>query len=388
MSEDVQQIKELLFRQEVLGSHAACSATDASIPFRLFVLGCMLANKWLDDHTFSNKTWCVLSHVCCSSLIFSMQRHSITSIPIQSINRLEALALDIFMYDLSISRAQWAEWLASIKMYHLSLSSGYIQPISRPSSNPQSIIRKAIEDLIRASSASHSNIEPSFIGLDERKQEQIFRAQEQAKASAALDIDLDEDGPLREEYKPKRRYDEAAVGVDGTMNNPTAARLPPPSKWSPAGDEPISRERNGRGLPSSNPMQPDYSAGRFVPVAYSSYGYTGYGTGVWSVHSYVAPKPAPYAYHPQPYLPMNSVYTASSFYPHAQLPSYNMAQHYGHSKWCSYTHPRFEHQCSDIRTTANAMFCSSSPPSDNIWQARGFFSAGAPAMYPPSWIRT
>lgn len=30
---------------------------EASAPFRLIVLGCMLANKWLDDHTFSNKTW-------------------------------------------------------------------------------------------------------------------------------------------------------------------------------------------------------------------------------------------------------------------------------------------------------------------------------------------
>ena len=26
-------------------------------PFRIVLLGFMLANKWLDDHTFSNKTW-------------------------------------------------------------------------------------------------------------------------------------------------------------------------------------------------------------------------------------------------------------------------------------------------------------------------------------------
>jgi hypothetical protein len=30
---------------------------ETHAPFRVFLLGCMLANKWLDDHTFSNKTW-------------------------------------------------------------------------------------------------------------------------------------------------------------------------------------------------------------------------------------------------------------------------------------------------------------------------------------------
>lgn len=35
-------------------------AAENSTPLRLVVLGFMLANKWLDDHTFSNKTWCVI----------------------------------------------------------------------------------------------------------------------------------------------------------------------------------------------------------------------------------------------------------------------------------------------------------------------------------------
>jgi hypothetical protein len=53
--------KELRFRIVLLGE--VCGGLDreameASAPFRLIVLGCMLANKWLDDHTFSNKTWC------------------------------------------------------------------------------------------------------------------------------------------------------------------------------------------------------------------------------------------------------------------------------------------------------------------------------------------
>jgi hypothetical protein len=59
----VDYVKELRFRAALLGN-SLDQDTEASAPFRLIVLGCMLANKWLDDHTFSNKTWYVSS--CCA----------------------------------------------------------------------------------------------------------------------------------------------------------------------------------------------------------------------------------------------------------------------------------------------------------------------------------
>lgn len=52
-----EHVKEIQFRVALLGTEADREAMEASAPFRLVVLGCMLANKWLDDHTFSNKTW-------------------------------------------------------------------------------------------------------------------------------------------------------------------------------------------------------------------------------------------------------------------------------------------------------------------------------------------
>lgn len=55
--EHTQQIR---FRAELLGEpHMVMNRDEIEsyAPFRLIVLGCMLANKWLDDHTFSNKTW-------------------------------------------------------------------------------------------------------------------------------------------------------------------------------------------------------------------------------------------------------------------------------------------------------------------------------------------
>jgi hypothetical protein len=52
--------KENYLRLELFG-HALDEldrdGMEADAPFKLIVLGFMLANKWLDDHTFSNKTW-------------------------------------------------------------------------------------------------------------------------------------------------------------------------------------------------------------------------------------------------------------------------------------------------------------------------------------------
>lgn len=56
--------KEYKFRLELLGegsqepgAERTRQLLEAHAPFRLLLLGVMLANKWLDDNTFSNKTW-------------------------------------------------------------------------------------------------------------------------------------------------------------------------------------------------------------------------------------------------------------------------------------------------------------------------------------------
>ncbi|KAJ7276128.1 hypothetical protein B0H12DRAFT_1005179 [Mycena haematopus] len=246
-------VKELRFRAALLGNGLDQDVTEASAPFRLIVLGCMLANKWLDDHTFSNKTW-----------------HTISSVPIQTLNKLESLALDIFAYDLSVPSSDWSQWLAHLVSYHqLSSSPSHPQPISRPSTNPHAIVRKALDEIIQAPAASNFNSlspQPVFMGLDERRRERMEKEQQ----VHVLEIDLDEDGPLREEYLPKRRFS-AAGSTRSSFNShdappprPAAAdhvdlpenwhgqshikvadkSLPPPARWSPAADEPILRERN------------------------------------------------------------------------------------------------------------------------------------------------
>lgn len=229
--EHTQQIR---FRAELLGEpHMALDrdAIESYAPFRLIVLGCMLANKWLDDHTFSNKTW-----------------HNISNVPIRSLNKLESLALELFSHDLSVSTDDWSRWLAQVMFYHVSSSSpAFPQPISRPSASPHTIIRKSIETLMDASvhSANSPTVPPHpvFLGAEERRE-----AMEQAMAYEGenvdvLEIDLDEDGPLREEYLPRRRVSAASsTRRPYSQERAEVGRvLPPPARWSPESDEPITR---------------------------------------------------------------------------------------------------------------------------------------------------
>ncbi|KAI0719647.1 hypothetical protein C8T65DRAFT_736586 [Cerioporus squamosus] len=230
--------KEMRFRAELLGEpHLGTDREiiEAYAPFRLILLGCMLANKWLDDHTFSNKTW-----------------HTISNVPIRSLNRLESLALDVFQYDLNVSPQQWAGWLSDIMAYHQALSSPiFPQPISRPSTSPHVIVRQAIEMLVNArpvecgcegSDAQGCSVPPQavFVGLEDQKKEKV--EYEETSVDDVLEIDLDEDGPLREEYLPRRRVSSRVYNFNAEpyAKVPEHA-LPPPAKWSPAADEPIIR---------------------------------------------------------------------------------------------------------------------------------------------------
>ena len=182
-------------------------------------------------------------------------RHTISNVPIRSLNRLEALALDIFKYDLSISTDQWSTWLSDIMAYHQLLSSPmFPQPIGRPSTSPHLIVRQAIEMLVNAKptecicagSDGHACVAPPlpvFVGLEDQKKDKL--EPEESYMEDVLEIDLDEDGPLREEYLPKRRVSTRTYNSNSDGYVKAERALPPPAKWSPDADEPIIRDRHG-----------------------------------------------------------------------------------------------------------------------------------------------
>lgn len=403
--------KEARFRVALLGDPYTGldkESMEASAPFRLIVLGCMLANKWLDDHTFSNKTW-----------------HNISNVPIQALNKLESLTLDIFAYDLTVSSRDWSQWLAHVMSYHMSLSSPtHPQPISRPSTNPHSIVRKAIDEIIEAPVVcdAFSAPQPVFIGIEERKKDKLEK--ERSLVAEVLEIDLDEDGPLREEYLPKWRangagsyrksevvqplnvFDNIAGSVsDWERRNVRDHEkpLPPPAKWSPAGDEPIHRERN-RVIGQYVAVQP--------PLVHSTASYPApyhpavdaYPQYHWNSVVYTSVKPQPSyvfdfpvvdnasnraLYNPYPYVPQIPISHSRS-----QSLSYDQENLQSRHHMRSYSQSRFEYRCSDLRMTANefAPQCQGEAAwlEANHYQYHG--SAFAPihnvVNYQPTWLRT
>jgi hypothetical protein len=300
-------------------------------------------------------------------LVFSyLYRHSISNVPVHIINKLEALALEVFAYDLSVPSNMWSQWLAHLLSYHKSLSSpGHPQPISRPGSNPHAIIRKAIEEV--ASASGKVNLagtlpQPVFIGLDERRREKV---EKDLKTSEILAIDLDEDGPLREEYIPRRRSTRSSIKSEGPVlsrgaedswdrtDMRSSKRLPPPAKWSPAGDEPILRDRDRLGGHYVAVQAPHIMP---YPLAYHQSHNMPYNPG-WSLAVYV-PAKVPQGYvqdfthihaMPQnlysiPYVPLP---------PHSRSQSLSNNQHQMRNHTRSYSQTIFEYHCSDLRVAAN-----------------------------------
>ncbi|OCH92903.1 hypothetical protein OBBRIDRAFT_392435 [Obba rivulosa] len=358
------QRREMRFRAELLGEaymNYDRDAVETYAPFRLVLLGCMLANKWLDDHTFSNKTW-----------------HSISNVPIQSLNRLESLALELFDYHMSITPQEWEDWLSYLTAYHLSLSSpAFPQPISRPSTSPHTIIRKALESLLQAKVTGHTcqqcdedicsagPPEPVFLGVEERKREEAERECVQENVDV-LEIDLDEDGPLREEYLPRRRTSGAASTYRARESAIEAQRtLPPPARWSPAGDEPIFRD-NARGhgqyvapQPMATmlfpPLPPPLPFAQTLDTRGQTWSHGGYLPGQEPAGRIDYPSAAPAYPAPITYVGYEYVYPSHS-HSRSQSLSYQQAisgQALPHNRLRSYSQTRFDYGYSDVRMSEN-----------------------------------
>ncbi|KAH0839714.1 hypothetical protein J3R83DRAFT_652 [Lanmaoa asiatica] len=387
-----EHVKERRFRVELLSDTRNVidgESLEGTATFRLIVLGCMLANKWLDDHTFSNKTW-----------------HTISNVPVQLLNKLEYFALDILSYDLSISSSAWSRWLSHLLSYHRSLTATtYPQPIARPASNPNGFIRKTIQEIMDAP-LGHSVNDPVFLGVEQRLKEKLGLSVLLHEPDT-LDIDLDEDGPLREEYLPRHRAsnggssgghgselrDDSRNGGSGHQHHMLPLQgsisLPPPAKWSPAGDEPICRP-SGRTGPMYVPVQPSLTPHYIgtVPTAYHPWPTTGL--------SY-----APFGHNPEGTvnalpIPQYS-YWAPINCPSAQLPQSACTSDYytGPNHVRGYSLGGFDYRCSDVRLLSDGAGCHTQPMASwtPLHQYGYLTSRLSLAPYPPplnhrsTWIR-
>lgn len=74
------------------------SQPTSTTPFKLLTLGLMMANKFLDDNTFLNKTW-----------------HEVTGIPLAELNKMETYFLCRTQFHLSLSDAAWRQHLTRLR---------------------------------------------------------------------------------------------------------------------------------------------------------------------------------------------------------------------------------------------------------------------------------
>lgn len=340
-------------------------------------------------------------------------RQTISNVPIESLNRLESLALDIFSHDLSTPARAWTQWLTHLTDYHQSLSSpARPQPISRPSANPHSIIRKALSDILGAPAGDSP--EPVFLGLEERKREKLGIEDPSSDSVDVLEIDLDEDGPLREEYLPKRRVSRAGsvrsvtsreasdskIPFDQTRdwdawdarNIESEKVLPPPAKWSPAADEPIFRER-GRASGHYVAVQPSIPAAHFavsLPPYQQAPNWPAV-PGYIPLNQHLVPgflyDPAPPS---QQTLPAYTPYSYATPITHSRTqslaPDNENCQPRTHFR--SYSQSVFDYRCGDTGHVANDVVLASRPDAQWCAPYRQPFGQHPNVNYQSSWLRT
>lgn len=81
------------------------SQPTSTTPFKLLTLGLMIANKFLDDNTFLNKTW-----------------HEVTGIPLDELNKMESYFLCRTQFHLSLSDVAWRQHLTRLRESELGSS--------------------------------------------------------------------------------------------------------------------------------------------------------------------------------------------------------------------------------------------------------------------------
>ncbi|KAF9971458.1 hypothetical protein BGZ65_010415 [Modicella reniformis] len=89
----------LKYIQKLLKNNPSIHGQQGS-EFRLFTVSLMLANKFLDDNTFTNKTW-----------------SEVTGISVKEINVMEMEFLNQVQFSLFVSEAEYLDWLHSLETW-------------------------------------------------------------------------------------------------------------------------------------------------------------------------------------------------------------------------------------------------------------------------------
>ncbi|KAK9362725.1 hypothetical protein V1504DRAFT_291009 [Lipomyces starkeyi] len=125
--------------------------------YRVFTIALVLANKFLDDNTYTNKTWAQVS-----------------KLPVSEIGVMEVEFLKHVNYELAVAKEKWTEWTDGLATFAKARKAARFScvsvpgspvshtppPLSSPSSLPPSRKRKTVEDGAYASPAKRLYTQP------------------------------------------------------------------------------------------------------------------------------------------------------------------------------------------------------------------------------------
>lgn len=152
------------------------------VPYRLAALALMLGNKWLDDHTFTNKTWCVLA---CHVMALTRCRHQVTRLDLARLTALEQRALECFGHSLAVPDHDWRAWLAVLKEGAHAALAITCSPVSALAIHAMDRMEADLDLLPAGVGAGIPDVD-----LDEQEMHQV-----------EIDIDLDDGGPVPDELR-------------------------------------------------------------------------------------------------------------------------------------------------------------------------------------------
>jgi hypothetical protein len=119
------------------------SLTVDTLITRYLMVGLMLADKWLDDHSFAVRTWRDVSHISARVL-----------------HTMEMAALQIFNYHLQIPQNKWVDYLERLRGANELMLASQLSSTILP---PCAIVHLVLRDLIDASHAAQAEVEPQYL---------------------------------------------------------------------------------------------------------------------------------------------------------------------------------------------------------------------------------
>lgn len=171
------KFRSALFCSDVLTMENACH--------RIFVCVCMLADRELHDNCFSSATWSEISRVPASNLAV-----------------LEYCSLNMLGHSLWIPPPTFNAWLSALSRYHSRLApEQFTTPSGRDS---HAVITRQLEHVMSAMARQTTEPVPEPVFISPGEQLLPSPASTPSDSDNDSDIDLDLDGPLREEYVPRR----------------------------------------------------------------------------------------------------------------------------------------------------------------------------------------